>query len=43
MRARFGASTFAQRRVKRAEEGVRLATDELKVARREEKKERVGK
>lgn len=42
VRARFGASTFAQRRVKRAEEAVRFATDELRVARREEKKERVG-
>ena len=42
MRARFGASTFAQRRVKRAEEAVRLATDELTVRAREEKKERVG-
>lgn len=40
-RARFGASTFAQRRVNRAEEAVRVATDELRVARREEKKERV--
>ena len=33
VRARFGASTFAQRRVKRAEEGVRLATEELTHAR----------
>jgi len=40
-RARFGASTFAQRRVNRAEEAVRVATDELRVARREKKKERV--
>ncbi len=40
MRARFGASTFGQRRVRRAEEAVRLATDELRVARREEEKER---
>ncbi|MCR2763400.1 YihY/virulence factor BrkB family protein [Microbacterium sp. zg.B48] len=40
--ARFGASTFAQRRVKRAELSVRLATDELSVARAEEEKERAG-
>jgi membrane protein len=40
VRARFGASTFGQRRVRRAEEAVRLATDELRVARREEEKER---
>jgi membrane protein len=42
VRARFGASTFAQRRVKRAESLVRLATDELNTARAEEEKERVG-
>lgn len=42
VRARFGASTFAQRRMKRAEESVRLATLELRLARAEEKKERVG-
>lgn len=43
VRARFGASTFPQRRVRRAEEAVRLATEELTIARREEEKERVGK
>jgi membrane protein len=42
VRARFGASTFAQRRVRRAEEAVRVATDELTVAREVEEKERVG-
>lgn len=42
VRARFGASTFAQRRVKRAERAVGLATDELTKARAEEEKERVG-
>lgn len=42
VRARFGASTFAQRRVRRAEEAVRLATEELTHARTEEEKERVG-
>lgn len=41
VRARFGASTFLQRRVRRAEEAVRLATDELRLARRDEEKERV--
>ena len=40
--ARFGASTFAQRRVKRAERSVRVATQELTKAREEEEKERVG-
>ncbi|HYJ49037.1 MAG TPA: YihY/virulence factor BrkB family protein [Microbacterium sp.] len=40
--ARFGASTFAQRRVKRAELAVRLTTEELTLARAEEEKERVG-
>jgi membrane protein len=40
VRARFGASTFAQRRVKRAERSVRLATQELTKAREEEEKER---
>ena len=43
VRARFGASTFALRRVRRAEEAVRLATEELTHARTEEEKERVGK
>jgi membrane protein len=42
VRARFGASTFAQRRVKRAERSVRVATQELTKAREEEEKERVG-
>ena len=42
VRARFGASTFAQRRVRRAEEAVRLATEELTHARAEEEKERVA-
>jgi len=42
VRARHGASTFAQRRVRRAEEAVRLATDELRAAHAEEEKERVG-
>lgn len=42
VRARFGASTFAQRRVRRAEEAVRVATEELGAAREVEEKERVG-
>ena len=42
VRERFGSSTFAQRRVKRAERLVGLATDELTKAREEEEKERVG-
>ena len=42
VRARFGAATFAQRRVKRAERSVGLATDELAKARADEEKERVG-
>lgn len=42
VRARFGASTFAQRRVRRAEESVRVATAELTAARRVEEKERTG-
>lgn len=42
VRARHGASTFAQRRVRRAEEAVRVATDELAAAREVEEKERVG-
>ncbi|KAA9110955.1 YihY/virulence factor BrkB family protein [Microbacterium rhizomatis] len=40
VRARFGASTFAQRRVRRAEVGVQVATDELERARAVEEKER---
>ena len=42
IRERFGSSTFAQRRVKRAERGVRLATEELTKARADEEKERVA-
>jgi membrane protein len=42
IRARFGASTFAQRRVKRAERSVRLATEELTKARADAEKERAG-
>ncbi len=42
VRARFGASTFAQRRVRRAEEAVRVATDELAAAREVEEKERTN-
>jgi membrane protein len=40
VRERHGASTFAQRRVRRGEEAVRVATDELERARRAEEKER---
>jgi len=40
VKARFGAATFAQRRVRRAEIAVVVATTELQVARREEAKER---
>lgn len=40
VRARFGAETFAQRRVRRAEDAVRVATDELTAARAVEQKER---
>jgi membrane protein len=40
VRARHGASTFAQRRVQRAEVAVRAATDELNSARDGEQKER---
>jgi membrane protein len=42
VRARHGASTFAQRRVKQAEQAVRLATEELTAAREVEEKERAG-
>ena len=42
IRERFGSSTFAQRRVKRAERSVRLATEELTKARADEEKERVA-
>lgn len=40
VQARHGASTFAQRRVRRAEHAVRLATDELAQARDDESRER---
>jgi membrane protein len=40
VRARHGASTFLQRRVRRAERAVRLAADELDQARHDEQKER---
>ena len=40
VRARFGAATFAQRRVRRAEIAVMVAASELDAARREEAKER---
>lgn len=40
VRERFGAMTFAQRRVRRAEDAVRVATDELEAARTAEEKER---
>jgi membrane protein len=42
VRARFGAATFAQRRVKRAEIAVMAAARELDKAREEEAKERAG-
>ncbi|MBN9191035.1 YihY/virulence factor BrkB family protein [Microbacterium sp.] len=42
VRARHGASTFAQRRVRRAEDAVRLAGEELRLARAEEEKERTA-
>ncbi|MBN9152452.1 MAG: YihY/virulence factor BrkB family protein [Microbacterium sp.] len=42
VRARHGASTFAQRRVRRAEDAVRLAGEELQLARAEEEKERTA-
>lgn len=42
VRARFGATTFAQRRVRRAEDGVRLASAELAAAREVEDRERNG-
>lgn len=40
VRARYGAETFAQRRVRRAEDAVRVAADELRSARAAEEKER---
>lgn len=40
--ARFGASTFGERRVQQAERGVQVAADELSQARGELEKERAG-
>ncbi|MFE1666191.1 YihY/virulence factor BrkB family protein [Microbacterium sp. P02] len=40
VRARFGASTFAQRRMKQAERAVQVASDELAAAREVEQQER---
>lgn len=40
VRTRFGATTFAQRRVRRAEDAVRLATEELGRAREDVERER---
>lgn len=42
VRARFGATTFAQRRVRRAEDAVRVTTAELSAARAAEDRERTG-
>ncbi|MEJ1155257.1 YihY/virulence factor BrkB family protein [Microbacterium marmarense] len=42
VRAKFGASTFAQRRVRRAENEVRFAAKELRIAREAEAAEREG-
>lgn len=42
VRARFGARTFAQRRLRRAEDSVSLATTELAAAREAEERERIG-
>lgn len=42
VRARFGAKTFPQRRVQRAEVGVALATAELRAAQKAEKEFRTG-
>jgi membrane protein len=42
VKARYGASTFAQRRVRRAEAAVRVDTEELQNARRDEEKERTA-
>lgn len=42
VRARFGAATFAQRRVRNAEDAVRIASDELEKAREDEERERKG-
>ncbi|GAB2567874.1 YihY/virulence factor BrkB family protein [Leucobacter ruminantium] len=43
LRARYGASTLAQRRRQRAEERLRAATDELRAAQEAEREEREGK
>lgn len=40
--ARYGATTFVQRRVKQAEKSVRIATEELALARAEDEKERAA-
>ncbi|GAA1987358.1 YihY/virulence factor BrkB family protein [Microbacterium pumilum] len=42
VRARFGARSFAQRRVQQAEDLARLANDDLRDARADEEKERKG-
>lgn len=42
VRARFGATTFAQRRVRRAEDAVRAAAAELSAAREAAERERTG-
>lgn len=42
VRARHGARTFAQYRVQRAEDGVAVATAELRAARSDEERERTG-
>jgi len=43
VRARFGATTFGLRRVRKAEDALSLATQELAKARVDEEKERTGK
>lgn len=40
VRAKYGASTFALRRLQRAEDGLRVATDEVRLAKADVKKER---
>lgn len=42
VRARFGATTFGLRRVRKAEDALSLATEELAKARADEEKERAG-
>lgn len=42
VRSRFGAETFAQRRMRRAEDAVTMAVEELEKARAAEAKERAG-